>query len=104
WESLRPTSILQRTVNHARCSRGTKMIRHIPGSLLALLLPLSLLAADWPQFRGPDRTDVSKETGLLKAWPKDGPKLLWTFENAGIGFSRPAGGGDRAFNRGTPGG
>ena len=53
---------------------------------------LSTLAAgsDWPQWRGPDRTDVSKETGLLKSWPADGPKRLWLFENAGQGYSGPA--------------
>jgi hypothetical protein len=26
-------------------------------------------ASDWPQWRGPDRTGLSKETGLLKQWP-----------------------------------
>jgi outer membrane protein assembly factor BamB len=53
---------------------------------------LSTLAAgsDWPQWRGSDRTDVSKETGLLKSWPADGPKRLWLFENAGQGYSGPA--------------
>ena len=45
------------------------------------------LVVDWPQFRGPDRTGVSQEKGLLKAWPKEGPKLAWTFKDAGIGFS-----------------
>src|SRR5262249_55397133 len=30
------------------------------------------IADDWPQFRGPNRDDVSKETGLLKQWPKEG--------------------------------
>jgi hypothetical protein len=44
-------------------------------------------ADDWPQFRGPDRTGVSKEKGLLKVWPKGGPDLAWTFKDAGIGFS-----------------
>src|SRR5437660_1464002 len=47
-------------------------------------------AADWPQWRGPDRGDVSKETGLLPAWPEGGPKLLWTFREAGAGYSGPA--------------
>jgi outer membrane protein assembly factor BamB len=72
---------------------------------LAVVLVLSFfaLAADWPQFRGPDRTDVSQETGLLKQWPKDGPKLLWTFENAGIGFSGPAIVGDRLYTMGARG-
>ena len=44
-------------------------------------------AADWPQWRGPDRTGVSKETGLLSKWPEKGPPLLWTYRNAGLGFS-----------------
>jgi outer membrane protein assembly factor BamB len=53
------------------------------------LLPLSS-AADWPQYRGPDRSGVSKETGLLHSWPKGGPKLLWTSKEIGIGYSGPA--------------
>ncbi|HSH94586.1 MAG TPA: PQQ-binding-like beta-propeller repeat protein [Roseimicrobium sp.] len=61
----------------------------------ALMLPIvvaglsfSLLhAADWPQWRGPDRTDISKETGLLKTWPATGPKQLWVFKDAGFGYS-----------------
>jgi outer membrane protein assembly factor BamB len=57
-------------------------------------------ADDWPQWRGPDRTDVSKEIGLLKSWPKDGPKLLWTFDKAGVGFSGPAVVGDRLYTMG----
>ena len=32
-------------------------------------------AGDWPQWRGPERTGVSRETGLLKNWPPGGPKL-----------------------------
>lgn len=51
-----------------------------------LLLPL-LLAADWPQYRGPDRNDISAETGLLQSWPKEGPTLLWTYANVGVGYS-----------------
>lgn len=38
----------------------------------------ALRAADWPQFRGPNRDAISKETGLLRKWPAGGPKLLWT--------------------------
>lgn len=34
--------------------------------------------ADWPQFLGPSSDAVSAETGLLKAWPAGGPKVLWT--------------------------
>jgi hypothetical protein len=32
---------------------------------------------DWPQWRGPNRDDLSKETGLLKTWPSGGPKRVW---------------------------
>lgn len=56
----------------------------------ALLLTGSLTFAadlDWPQWRGPQRTDISPETGLLKEWPEGGPELLWTFEDAGVGYS-----------------
>jgi outer membrane protein assembly factor BamB len=48
------------------------------------------MAADWPQWRGPERTGISQETGLLKEWPKDGPKLLWQVNNIGDGYSTPA--------------
>jgi outer membrane protein assembly factor BamB len=69
--------------------------------LLAFAGPL--LAADWPQFRGPDRTGKSAEKGLLQSWPKDGPPLLWTYRETGIGFSAPAIVGDRLYILGARG-
>jgi len=45
---------------------------------------------EWPQFRGPKRDNLSRETGLLKQWPSGGPKLLWTAKNLGEGFSTVA--------------
>ncbi|MSU25473.1 MAG: polyvinylalcohol dehydrogenase [Opitutus sp.] len=64
---------------------------------------VSALAAgsDWPQWRGPDRSDVSTETGLLKSWPTGGPKRVWLFENAGHGYSAPAIVGGKYFTLGT---
>jgi len=62
---------------------------------------LCACAADWPQWRGPERTDISKETGLLKSWPKGGPPLLWKYADAGIGFSGPAVVGDRLYTMGA---
>jgi len=56
---------------------------------------------DWPQWRGPNRDGISKETGLLKTWPKDGPKLLWTFEDTGIGFSSFSVVGNRLYTMGA---
>src|SRR4051812_31132722 len=43
-------------------------------------------ADDWPQWQGPDRNAVSKETGLLKQWPKDGPPLAWRIDGIGRGM------------------
>jgi outer membrane protein assembly factor BamB len=47
----------------------------------------SPLAADWPQFHGPNRDSVCLERGLLQEWPEGGPDLLWTLEGLGRGFS-----------------
>lgn len=58
----------------------------------ALLLPNSPptninAGKGWPTFRGADRTGVSKETGLLQAWPEGGPKLVKEYVGAGRGYS-----------------
>jgi outer membrane protein assembly factor BamB len=53
-------------------------------------VPLAARGGDWPQYRGPDRTGVSPEKGLLASWPKGGPALVWTFDKAGTGYSGPA--------------
>jgi outer membrane protein assembly factor BamB len=69
----------------------------------ALLSGAVLSAADWPQWRGPDRTGVSGETGLLATWPATGPRLLWRVADLGAGYSTPSVAGDRLYvqvNRG----
>jgi len=43
--------------------------------------------ANWPQWRGPNRDGISKETGLLKEWPAEGPPLVWKTAGAGRGYS-----------------
>jgi outer membrane protein assembly factor BamB len=74
--------------------------------ILALVAAMALAvtvgqADDWPQWRGPNRDGVSKEAGLLKSWPKGGPKLLWTYRQAGAGYSCPAVVGDRLYTLGA---
>ncbi|HEX7174760.1 MAG TPA: PQQ-binding-like beta-propeller repeat protein [Pyrinomonadaceae bacterium] len=59
--------------------------------------------SDWPQWRGPARDGTSRESGLLKQWPKEGPKLLWQVNDIGDGYSTPAVVGQRIYlmsNRG----
>ncbi len=41
----------------------------------------------WPRFHGSKGDNISTETGLLEKWPEGGPKLLWTAEGIGDGFS-----------------
>lgn len=61
-----------------------------PGCCFILVAALEASAADWPQWQGIDRTAVSKETGLLQTWPKEGPTLAWKTTGLGEGFSTPS--------------
>jgi outer membrane protein assembly factor BamB len=56
---------------------------------------------DWPTFRGAARDDISKETGLLKSWPPGGPKKLWSFDKAGMGYSGFAVAAGQLYTLGT---
>ncbi|MBX3732926.1 MAG: PQQ-like beta-propeller repeat protein [Verrucomicrobiae bacterium] len=89
-----------------RCSRISRRI--LAGLLLApaLLDPTLIFdvrAADWLQWRGPGREDHSPDTGLLKRWPEGGPRQLWLFENAGLGYGGYSVAGDRLFTVGLRG-
>lgn len=53
----------------------------------SFLVPAPLGAADWPQWRGPDRSDRSAETGLLTSWAGGAPKRLWLSKEGGLGYS-----------------
>lgn len=66
------------------------MHRAIPVLFLVLTATKPATADDWPQWRGPERTGISKETGLLRDWPKDGPPLRWKASGIGTGYSAPA--------------
>ena len=77
------------------------------------MIPLALAAAvltrpstpvgDWPQWRGPDRTNVSKGVGLAKEWPKDGPPLEWKATGLGDGVAPVSVSGGRVFTTGNVG-
>ena len=58
---------------------------------------------DWPQWQGADRTNMSKEKGLLQDWPKGGPKQLWKISGLGAGFSTPSIAAGRIFTMGNIG-
>lgn len=59
--------------------------------------------ANWPQWRGPNRDGISKETGLLKQWPAEGPSLVWKATGAGGGYSSFSIANGRLFTMGLRG-
>src|SRR5436190_23686131 len=68
-------------------------------SLAALTSVVS--AADWSQWRGPERDGVSRETGLLQSWPQGGPKLAWHLKGLGKGMSSVSIANGRIFTMGS---
>lgn len=78
-------------------------IRRTLLSLPILALAGLASAADWPQFRGPNRDGISRDTGLLKSWPQGGPKVLWTAP-VGDGYSTVVVSGGRLFTMFNQGG
>jgi outer membrane protein assembly factor BamB len=67
------------------------------------VLATSVLGGDWPQWRGPNRDGISEEKGLLREWPKEGPKPIWQIKSLGAGFSTPSIVGDRIILLGNEG-
>ena len=55
--------------------------------LCSLLFPLVAQAADWPQWRGPNRDGISTETNLDLDWTNTAPKLQWRTEGVGKGYA-----------------
>lgn len=55
--------------------------------LLSLGITLTAQAADWPQWRGPNRDEHSTETGTQAQWPDAGPNRLWVNDDVGLGYA-----------------
>ena len=70
------------------------MLVAITATVLAAQAPI---ATDWPQWRGPDRTGLSEETGLMKQWPASGPPRVWSVSNLGAGYGSVSIQADRIF-------
>jgi hypothetical protein len=58
-------------------------------ALALVIVPMMVQAADWPQWGGPAGDNISPEKGLLKQWPQGGPGLVWTYDDAGTGYTAP---------------
>src|SRR4051812_49609695 len=64
--------------------------------VIVLLVQWTLAAADWPQWRGPNRDGVWTESGILTSFPATGPALKWKVP-VGMGYSSPVIQGDRLY-------
>ena len=55
-------------------------------NILATVVLIAAQAQQWG-WRGPGRSGIYNETGLLKSWPASGPALLWEATGMGTGYS-----------------
>ena len=65
-------------------------------ALVLLLAPAAVRADDWPQWLGPQRDGVWRETGILDRFPAGGPKVRWRTPIGG-GYAGPAVAGSRVY-------
>ncbi len=62
-------------------------------------VPGSISADDWPQYRGPKRDGISRETGWMTKWPQEGLPVLWKV-SVGRGYSSVAVANGRIYTLG----
>ena len=79
------------------CAIGVMLAGQTPAA------PVAPASSDWPQWRGPDRNGISKETGLLQEWPAAGPAQVWSLTGLGGGYGSLAISGNRVFVQGLRG-
>jgi outer membrane protein assembly factor BamB len=89
-----------RTSALARSRNPWRLLATFTATATALLACTSLVAADWPEWRGPGREDHSPDTGLLKSWPAGGPKKLWLNQDVGLGYAGVSIVGNQLFTMG----
>jgi hypothetical protein len=66
-------------------------MRHT-AKVVAAMVALSVtytFAADWPWIYGPKRDHTSEQKGLMRTWPAEGPKVLWTMPVGPASADRP---------------
>jgi outer membrane protein assembly factor BamB len=79
--------------------QATGIFRMLSTLLSSILLLAVARADDWPQYRGPHRDGVSKETGWRTDWPQEGLSVLWK-ASVGKGYSTVASADGRVYTMG----
>lgn len=57
--------------------------------MLAIIMSTAPAGQEWPQWLGPQRDAIWRDTGIVEKLPEGGPKLLWRHE-IGAGYATPA--------------
>lgn len=70
--------------------------RALIGAIALTLWVTPLVGEDWPGIYGPRRNHTSEQKRLLRAWPEEGPKVLWSVP-MGAGFGGPAVSGGKVY-------
>ena len=65
--------------------------------VVLLVFIANVCAQDWPQYLGPKRIGSSSQKGILRAWPQNGPEVLWNVE-AYVKFFKFAEGEEEGHN------
>jgi outer membrane protein assembly factor BamB len=79
-----------------RQSEGFIIMRRTWLTVLAMACAAALRADDWPQWLGPQRDSVWRETGIIRTFPAGGPPVVWRAETGG-GYAGPAVAKDRVY-------
>ena len=72
------------------------------GIVLLFLVAGFSVPKQFSQWRGPNRDGIYTESNLLKQWPANGPKMLWSFNGLGIGQGSVAVARGKVFVTGIP--
>ena len=94
--TLSPVSCGIRPRSDVCFTEGNRMRTQLIVFILVLLTSPIALADDWPQWLGPKRDGVWRETGIVESFPKDGPKKNWSTP-LGMGYAGPAVAGGKVF-------
>ena len=81
---------------------GNRAVPLVAAAFIVSVIALNAQSSsvDWPQWRGPDRNGISKETGLLSQWPRSGPPVAWSAAMLGAGYGSISVQGDRVYVQG----
>ncbi len=81
-----------------------RLVRKSVASLIvlsAMAVPALAGEYDWPQWLGPNRDGLSRETGLLEEWPQGGPPIAWQVSTVGLGYAGVSVADGKVFLLGT---